>query len=294
MKGFIFVVIFFISCCLFAEEVSLTPSKVPMVGSWTFSGIATNESGDNYGYFFQMQRHGSKFYAKTALIDAQTNKLLLFYEGNEILHNFTSLNWHVGRSFIRYNSISDSWIFGVTEENKKGFNFKVDMLSTENKDKPSRALRPGVQIQTIETTRLNGHIQTGEENKEQFVTGNKAWFAKLWFSQNQKKEQDVSTTLCRLNNDRGFYSANLTKPNAAKALMDWRDASGSRIKNLPFVSFKSLATNASLLNLGLPKLKVKLLNTLKTKESLASPQGLSQRQPTGFCFVEDQSFHPLG
>lgn len=276
-----------------ADEVEVVLQPVePLVGSWTFSGMVSNESGDRYGYFFQMQRQGSDFHAKTALIDGQTNKLVLFYESNEKIENSTQLNWQVGRSFIRYNPINDSWIFGVKAEDEKGFNFKVDMLKQDNERKETLVLRPGVELQALQTSRLNGHIQTGADSKEQFVTGNNAWFGKVWFSQNQTTTHDISTTFCRLSNDNGFYSANLKEPDATgAAVAGWRDASGNKVKMSQFITIKSIDSNQCQLSLGLPKMNLKVLNTLQTESNtLLSVAGFSQDNPKSFCFITEQSF----
>lgn len=121
-----------ISSVIFAAEPADThktpASTESKVGSWIFSGVATNESGERFGYFFQMQRQGASFYTKSAVIDGQNNSLLFFYEDKEKIDNFNDMNWQVGRSFMRHNPINDSWIFGVKVEDNKGFNFKVDML----------------------------------------------------------------------------------------------------------------------------------------------------------------------
>jgi hypothetical protein len=279
-----------------ADEVDEVLQPVePLVGSWSFSGMVSNESGDRYGYFFQVQRQGSDFHAKTALIDGQSNKLVLFYESNEKIENSTQLNWQVGRSFIRYNPINDSWIFGVKAEDEKGFNFKVDMLKQDNEAKETLVLRPGVELQALQTSRLNGHIQIGTGSKEQFVTGNNAWFGKVWFSKDQTTAHDISTTFCRLSNDNGFYSANLKEADATgAAVAGWRDASGNKVKMSQFLSIKSIDSNQCQLSLGLPKINLKVLNTLQTGDNTPlSVAGFSQDNPKGFCFITEQSFAQL-
>ena len=291
----LFSLTFLVSLHLFAAEIKeeqKVETSEPEVGSWTFSGTVTNESGDRYGYFFQLERQGSDFHAKTALIDAQNNKLLLFYEGDERIENATQLNWHVGRSFMRYNPINDSWVFGIKDEHKKGFNFKVDMLKGANRDHDSLALRPGIELQAVQTSQLNGHVQLGEEAKEQFVTANKAWFGKLWYSKDQKAPHDISTTFCRLSNDTGFFSANLKEADATRAAVTgWRDELGNKVKMSQFISIKSLSDNQSVLSVALPKLSLKLSNTLinseKTKAAIA---GFTQSTPKSFCYVNEQSF----
>ncbi len=273
------------------EEV-LQPVE-PRVGSWSFSGMVSNESGDRYGYFFQVQRQDSDFHVKTALIDGQNNKLIMFYEHNETIENSSLLNWQVGRSFIRYNPINDSWIFGVKAEDNKGFNFKVDMLKQDNESKETLVLRPGVELQALQTSRLNGHIQTGSaDSKEQFVTGNNAWFGKVWFSKEQASSHDISTAFCRLSNDNGFYSANLKEADATgAAVAGWRDASGNKVKMSQFLSIKPIDSHKCQLSLGLPKINLEVLNTLQTGENtLLSVAGFSQDNHKGFCFITEQSF----
>lgn len=298
MCSILFYIILFFSNGLYAADEKEAEQSAqfsePSVGSWTFSGMVTNESGDRYGYFFQMQRQGSDFHAKTALIDGQTNKLVLFYEGSEIIENVTQLNWNVGRSFIRYNPINDSWVFGVKAKDEKGFNFKVDMLkeASPNNAQETLVLRPGVELQAVQTSSLNGHVQIGEGSNEQFVTGNNAWFGKLWFTSIQKTPHDISTIFCRLSDDNGFYSANLKETDATgAAVAGWRDAMGNKVKMSQFMSIKSLGNDHCMLSLGLPKLNLNLLNSLAQDEhSPLSVAGFSEQTPRGFCFITEQIF----
>ncbi len=265
----------------------------PLVGSWFFSGMVNDESGERYGYFFQMHRQGVQFKVKTALIDGRNNQLKFFYESSEVLTKSAPLNWHVGRSFMRYNPINDSWIFGVKLENGQGFNFKVDMMQEAKSDHETLALRPGVELQAVQTSRLNGHIKTSDDKQDQFVTGNNAWFGKLWFSKKQTASHDVSTAFCRLNNDNGFYSANLKEADATGgAIAGWRDPAGNRVKISQFISIKQ-ANNQCQLNVAFPKLKLDVINTLKQEENIpGSVAGFSQDNK-GFCFVTEQTFAEL-
>jgi hypothetical protein len=290
----ILLVILSISPLLFAAEESndfiLQPVE-PLIGSWSFSGMVTNESGERYGYFFQMHRQGINFHSKMALIDGQTNQLKLFYEGNEVISKSAPLNWHVGYSFMRYNPINDSWIFGVKLENGQGFNFKVDMLKQANNDNEILVLRPGVELQALQTSRLNGHLKTEPDIKEQFVTGNSAWFGKLWFSKKQDVPHDISTAFCRLTNDNGFYSANLKEADATGAsVAGWRDPAGNRVKMSQFISIKNKPDNQCLLNVGLPKLSLNVINTLKQEEKNPRSVAGFSKDNKGFCFVIEQNF----
>ena len=95
---------------------------------WVFSGLVTNENGEPYNYYFQMQRKDNQFQHVAMLMDSQTKKLLLFDESDATLSHFVTTNWHVGEAFMQFNPINNSWVFGVKTKANKGFNFKVDML----------------------------------------------------------------------------------------------------------------------------------------------------------------------
>ncbi|KTD41665.1 hypothetical protein [Legionella parisiensis] len=294
IRCFLFLIILHTSTGLFASEMEPmtqpAQSIEPTIGSWTFSGMVKNESGDKYGYFFEMQRQGSDFQTKAALIDGQTNQLVFFYEGKEKIEQSTPLDWHVGYSFIRFNPINDSWIFGVKAADKKGFNFKVDMLKQVSKDNETLVLRPGVKLAVLQTSQLNGHLRI--DDKEQFVTGNKAWFGKLVLNNDQKDAHEISTTFCRLNDDNGFFSANLKEKDATSAAVaGWRDPLGNRVKMSQFVSLKPLKDDQCMLSIGLPKLHLTLINTLKANDpSSNTVAGFSKDSHGDFCFVTQQSF----
>jgi hypothetical protein len=287
-----FLTLFHISMGLFAAEAEQAQQMVQpfdlIKGSWIFSGIVNDESGDKYGYFFAMQRQGSDFQIKAALVDGQTNQMVFFYEGSEKIEQSTGLDWHVGNSFLRYNPINDSWIFGVKELDKKGFNFKVDMLKQANNDE-TFVLRPGVKLLALQTSQLNGHVRI--DDKEQFVTGNKTWFAKLALSDDQKDTHEISTTFCRFKDDHGFYSANLKEKDATSAAVaGWIDPLGKKVKMSQFISLKTLDNDLCMLHVGVPKLNLKLINTLKTTNLSQTIAGFSKESRDGFCFITQQSF----
>ena len=258
-------------------------------GSWTFSGLVNSENGDKYGYFFEMQRQGVEFQTKAALIDSQTNQLVFYYEANESIKQTEPLNWRVGKSFLRFNPINDSWIFGVRKKDKQGFNFKVDMMKQDKVNaQETLVLRPGVKLQALQTSQLNGHIQLAD--REQFVTASRAWFGKLELSGEQKKAHDISTTFCRLSDENGFYSANLKEKDATSAAVaGWLDPTGNRVKMSQFVSVKTFDKDQCEVRVGLPKLNIKLLNTLKS-DTAHVIAGFARENKGAFCFVTEQLF----
>lgn len=289
-----FLVLSFLLVCIRvnAKQVEDTPiSNIdPLIGSWTFSGKVTNESEEQYGYFFQVHRQGNLFKVKTALIDGQTNQLKWSYEDSAVIENAALQNWHIGHAVMRFNPINDSWVIGVKLTDNQGFNFKIDMLQ-QAEENGFQSLRPGVQVQALQTSRLNGHIKTSADDKEQFVTGNNAWFGKIWFDKKQETPHDISMTFCRLNNENGFYSANLKEADATgAAIAGWRDNLGNKVRMSQFVSIKKEADDQCLLHVALPKLRLHLTNTLKDKELVSEAVAGFAKDTQSFCFISEQKF----
>ena len=207
--------------------------------NWAFSGVVTNETGENYGYFFQMKRDGDQFHAIAALIDGQTKSLVLLEESDATLHEATPYNWHVGRAFLRFNPINDSWVFGLQNHEKKGFNFKVDMLKQTENIPITQDLRQGVELLVSQTSHLNGHVQLGDGNKEQFVTAKNSWFRQVWLSQEQEKIFPFMGVLCRFNDGSGFYSVNMSESDALRgAVAGFRDGQGMSTMVSQFINVK--------------------------------------------------------
>jgi hypothetical protein len=74
-----------VGCCSFVfaaqvdsvlvEPVRFIPAESEQV-IWMFSGVVTNEQGEHYTYFFQMQRHDHEFDVVSAVLYAD-NKVLI-------------------------------------------------------------------------------------------------------------------------------------------------------------------------------------------------------------------------
>lgn len=206
--------------------------------SWVFSGVVSNEDGETYGYFFQMQRDGEQFHSIAALFNAENNHVVLLDESNAQITNPMSYKWHVGQAFLRFNPINESWVFGLKTADNKGFNFKVDLLQEAENIPMTQDLRPGVELIVTQTGRLNGHIQT-EQNKEQFVTAKNAWFRQLWLNGQQASTHTFTGVLCRFDDGSGFYSANMVAVDAFRgALAGWNTAQGLPSVVSQFISVK--------------------------------------------------------
>lgn len=273
------------------ENPPAAPLPEPENAYWIFSGMVTNEGGENFGYFFQMERQGMQFQVHSALLDSQTNKVIFSYDQEEKLETPVDNKWKVGNAFLRFNPINESWVFGVKTAEKKGFNFKVDMLNTPIERSETQTLRPGLEALVHQTSRLNGHIQAEGKEAEQFVTANNAWFSKVWLSAKQDSAHNINSSFCRLNDGSGFYTENLKETDARLAfLASWRDAAGNPVKMSQFMNKDLLNDKTWKISLMLPKLEFTLVNLLENNAANHLAAGFFQEAPKGFCFFSQQEF----
>jgi|GEM_PF-935525 len=259
----------------------------PQAG-WTFAGIVSNENGERYNYFFQIERNYSRFYGMATLINAQTKAVILYEESNTLIEQPEKTHWQVGNLFLRFNPINNSWVFGVKNKGKKGFNFKVDMFGLpENHLAKQQHLRNGVELLIGQTGRLNGHLLADEDGKEQFVTAKKAWFKQLWVSLPQQASHPVTSVLCEFNDGSAFYSVNLQETDALKgAITGWRDMGGVPVAMSQFVSVRAEKDGVWEINIPTPKMTLSILDVLdKINENHELVAGAVNGVPAGFCTI---------
>lgn len=256
---------------------------------WIFSGTVTNESEDHFHYFFQLQRNNQQLHVIATLIDAQTNQVILYEESDAPYEEPENYQWHVGRAFLRFNVITNSWVFGVKNKKDLGFNFKVDMMGISNNVlSRKQVLRDGVEFLIKQTGRLNGHFQAGEENKEQFATAKKAWFQQMWVSKPQNMAHPVTVILCEFNDGAGFYAINMQELDVLKgAIAGWRDAQGMAHAMSQFVTIKSGENNEWIIHVPSPLLTLSLQDSL---QEMANSQhhliaGKIKGVMPGFCTI---------
>lgn len=257
--------------------------------SWVFSGVVLSESGEKYGYFFQMHREGNQFHAMAALLDEQSQSLILLDESKAIIHdNYLSYNWHVGDAFLRFNPINDSWIFGLKNKDKKGFNFKVDMSKEDDKLPVSQQLRDGVELLVSQTSRLNGHVNIGDGRSDQFVTAKSAWFRQIWLSAKQEKTHPFTGVLCQFNDGSGFYSANMTEKDAIRgAVAGWHDGEGGASVMSQFIHIQQSPQGPWHINVPSPNLHL-ILSKFIQQDSVVAAGFVDEGKAPGFCMVSKE------
>lgn len=270
------------------------PSVLSMTAAqsdWVFFGAVSNESGERYNYYFQLQRDKQQFHITAALIDAETNTLVLFEEGDGHQESVDSNQWTAGRAFLRFNAINNTWVFGVKNKQKRKFNFKVDMFGLEDKTPAKQQeLRKGIELHVMQTGRLNGHLQAGEKSKEQFVTAKSASFRQLWVSKPQPLGHPLTAILCEFNDGSGFYSVNLNEPDALQgAVAGWHDAKDEAVPMSQFVSVNAATDSTEglwTIHVLLPKLNLSLTNLIPLEnQSTKLVLGRVKGGMPGFCAI---------
>lgn len=253
--------------------------------NWVFSGLVTNESGDNYGYFFQLRRDGLQFNTLAALFDAQNKTVILLDRSQATISDPATYNWHVGHAFMRFNPINDSWIFGLQNNDKKGFNFKVDMLKEPENNPVAQELRSGVELLVSQTSRLNGHIQIGGESKEQFVTAKNAWFRQISLTEQPSKGHPFTGVLCRFNDGSGFYSANMNESDALRgAVAGWQDGQGISTMMSQFINIQQAPEGPWHIRIASPSLHLILSDFIK-QDSIVAAGFVAEGATPGFCML---------
>lgn len=268
--------------------------------NWVISGTVTNESGERYHYFFQIQANNNSYQGVATLIDAQTKHVLLYEEGKSPMEDAKAevTKKQAGKLFLRFNPISNSWVFGVKHKGLargKGFNFKIDMLETADaalSHSKEQALREGIVSLINQTGRLNGHINIDESQKEEFVTAQKAWFRQIWLTKPQASTHALTAILCQFNDGGALYSLALPEMDTLRAsIAGRRGADGEVLPISQFVTAKEGKDNIWKIQIPLSKASLifeNLLSQMNDKKKLVV--GMTSGKASGFCAVNKEEF----
>lgn len=285
-KSFILLLIIFAKLVyandLSKEKMMFSPTDAKKA-SWVFVGMVESETGEIYNYFFQVQRNEDDFRAIVALFDFQTKKLLLEEDSSIKIENPQNFKWVIGRAFLRFNPITNSWVFGLKNKDKQGFNFKVGML-TQPEDKPTtQYLHKGIPFVVTQFGQLNGHIRVDREVKEQFVTAKNTWFSQIVLT-NLKEQQHLNGLLCSFNDVRALYAMQLLE---ASSLLDTVaglfDADGMAKRVSQFLKIKQNEDDSWSIMVSVPKLNLKLTDIYKNKDTILG--FIASNSDLGFCVL---------
>jgi hypothetical protein len=261
-------------------------SKNAQYVNWIFSGVVSTEKGDQYGYFFQMQRNGDILKSNVALFDAQS-KIVIFQDENQTPydHNFP-YRWQIGRSFLSFNPINASWVFGIKYPDKKGFNFKIDMLEQTDHQPLEEILRPGVSVFINQTHSLNGHIHIDEKHEE-FVMAKHAWFRQIAMDTIDGSSHSISGLLCHFDDNSGFYSMKLPESDALRGAIASRfDAQGKSEAMSQFIHVKQLSEGSWDIYIPSPNRHLVLSESIQRNAMIAG--FVKYDEVSGFCLLSDE------
>lgn len=262
---------------------------------WIFTGFVKSEEGEEYHYYLQIFRHLDQIQAVALLVNSQNNQVILFEQSHATIDNQETqpFIWHIGQTFLRFNSINNSWVFGTRSKDKSGFNFKVDMLGKlDGNNTKQQDLRSGSTLLVGQTGSLNGHISLhGNDN---FVTAEKAWFRQTWAVNASKKDKSspLTTIFCDFEDGAGFYAMHLQAHDALRgAVAGWRDAMGSAQPISQFVMAKQSKEGIWQIQVPFPKLQFSLTNALSGQDpdQLSVFAGSIAGKRPGFCSISEHS-----
>tara|TARA_Y100000588_G_scaffold391232_2_gene499233 strand:+ start:600 stop:1511 length:912 start_codon:yes stop_codon:yes gene_type:complete len=290
---FVTTVVLVFSFQVFAEKQSSAslPSDF-MRANWAFSGLVASDSGDEYGYHFLIQKQDNHFQVTTSIIDAQSQEVLIFYKSEAEIKHPEELKWKVGRAFLSFNPINESWIFGLKEKEQMGFNFKVDLLMNHHTGRGVKDLSKGLKLMVNQTGRINGHIQLGKDKKEQFVTSSSSWFRQIWFIDTSLKPQPLSSLFCHFNDGGGLYAFSLKSEDAREgALAGFCDAKGNPSSLSQFIEVQETLSNQHwVIRVPSPQMQFKLTDSLIDPNIMAG--FIAEGAKTGFCVFCKDAFEP--
>ena len=254
-------------------------------GHWVFSGAVTTETGESYEYFFQVKRQADQLQSIAYLIDAQSKAMIYTEEGTtQLTAESPADSWTIGRTFLRYNAINSSWVFGLDKGNQVGFNFKVDMLNQGNHEPISQQFRQGVQVAIVQTGQVNGLIQFKEEGPTQFVTGKKAWFRQVVLTEAHAQMPEMQGLLCRFDDGSQLYAMKLLEADVVRdSLSGLYNAEGTAVAVSQFIHVEHLTPGPWKIRVPYPKLQFELTDPMQ-HQSLVMGFMKDKNKP-GFCVI---------
>lgn len=285
-------VLFVLGASAKAEEVSpILPTETP-VADWVFAGIVNTEHDEQDGYFFQLQRNGQHFHVVAAIFNEQSPTPIFYATYSADIKEENSTSWQVGHAFLTFNPINESWIFGVKNSDKQGFNFKVDMLRHPDDKLPVEVLRQGMALLVTQTGRLNGHVSLTPASEETFVTAKHTWFRHVWLSEAQPKPHQLNSLLCQFYNHSALYFINLPEEDANQAFVaGLYDAKGLSVPMSQFINLRPDESKKTWkISMLSPKLTFVLTNRLADTSTVA---GFVQTEKgPGFCWLSQDTLAP--
>ncbi len=265
-------------------------SSLSNEGHWLFSGIVSNEKGEQYAYSFEMRHEGSLLKNAVALFDMQSHQPIFQEQSSALYKAATPDHWEVGHSFLHFNAITGSWVFGVKTKEKQGFNFKMDMMNAGVAPIFEEQLRPGLTVSLIEVKALNGHLYRAN-HQDEFVTAAHAWLRQETATSEISVQSThlLSGVLCHFQDESGFYAVKLPERDAIHGAIAGRfDAEGQIYRMSQFIDVQKNKQGTWDIQAVLPQYHLTLSHVLE-QDSLTMGFVVHEEQ-NGFCLLTRDLF----
>lgn len=285
----VIIILLSLSLAIGAASEKVSDKKIEAANSsWIFTGMATNEAEDRYYYYFHLQQQKDVSTAKVILVDAQSKKQLRYYIQEADTAENDNSEWQVGRAFLRFNVINNSWIFGLKSKNNEGFNFRVELLKQSEDADNEKELAAGLRMKILNAKRMNGHLRWGADKKEEFVTAELNWYQNITQMENELQGKPLQNVFCFLDNGNHFYSVTLPLNKARSASqIQWRDAEGKTVTASQFLQQKIMNNDRIRLTLKVPKTQLFVEDMVDHEVgSLQAGFATIAGKSAGFCFMD--------
>lgn len=266
---------------------------------WSFTGEAETEDGNKYAYMYQLKRTHEMLRVFANIVNLNTQKEVLRYKHKRKI-SATSLSesepiqWKVGKAFMKYNAISDSWLFGILND-ENGFNFRLKGVRNYVLNGKEGYLVQGKDTKNFEASysaqsmNINGHLTL--DGKSIFVTGKNSWFEHRWgmvLSRHNATKYALIT--CRFNDNTGlmlyeWFGSEDFWPVRLKT-GTYQNALDKKILVSNFSLIKSTKTQHWLISI--PALKINISAATDTIPEYDVIQVKNNKE--GYCFVSEKGF----
>jgi hypothetical protein len=264
---------------VWAEDLSFKYSSLIL------SGIVINEKSEHYDYLLQIEKHEDRVNAKVLLLNAQTKEVVFSKESEGSFKNYT--DWRASDIFLKFNPINATWVFGLENPDKSGFNFKVDVLKQMHNPTEIQELSDGVAMLVNQTGQLSGYLRLNAKNQEEFVTSDTSWFRQITSKNDVKKAQNLSGLLCRFDDGGGFYTIQSLDADAIRGTASgWFDAAGNVGSLSQFINIKKTLDGLWHIDIPAPKQHFVLQDILMHDGIVTG--FFSENNKTGFCMLNQR------
>ena len=274
----------------------LDNNSVNLHSSWTFAGLASNEDKQVYYYYFQLGFNESMTSVQVLLVDAINKRQIRYFLKQKKSKTQDLSHWEVGRAFLRFNAINNSYVFGLKNKASQGFNFRVELLNSTEQDDNEKELSKGIRLKVVNPKQMNGHIRWGKSSQEEFVTADVNVYRDLSKEAHSPLTAALEGVFCFLNDGNRFYSVQLHDEKAKSASQtQWITPQGEARLVSQFIQIEHLQDTHTQLGLEIPKTQLTIDDTLLQPEGrphLRAGCAFNKNKIVGFCYFDNVDFKP--